>query len=98
MKKVSFGARPAKRATPDDWVMDGDDPAEPLKRLTIDIPLSLHRRAKVGCALENLRMADVVRQHLEQRFPAAAEAAAANTETQKHGNTENREPASPQSV
>ncbi len=40
-----------------------------MKRLTIDVPLSLHKRIKSQCAIENLIMADVVRDLLEKRFP-----------------------------
>jgi hypothetical protein len=42
----------------------------PEKRLTIDIPEDLHRRLKTQCASEGLRMADVLREMLEARFPA----------------------------
>ncbi len=42
---------------------------EPMKRLTIDIPLSLHRRVKSQCGEEGLQMADVIRGFLEKRFP-----------------------------
>ena len=40
-----------------------------MKRLTIDIPDSLHRRVKSRCGQDGLRMADVIRDLLEQRFP-----------------------------
>jgi ParG len=42
---------------------------ESIKRLTIDIPEELHRRVKSGCALRGEKIADVVRELLEQRFP-----------------------------
>jgi hypothetical protein len=45
-------------------------PPEPTKRLTMDLPASLHQRVKVGCAVEGVRMTDVVRELLEARFPA----------------------------
>lgn len=41
-----------------------------MKRLTIDIPDSLHRRVKGRCGQDGLRMADVIRDLLEQRFPS----------------------------
>jgi hypothetical protein len=95
MKKVSFGAKPTagpRSETADDWVADRERSPEPLKRLTIDIPQGLHRRVKSQCALENARMADVVREFLEGRFPEAKEAfpisnlgQSVNTETQKDG-------------
>lgn len=99
MKKVTFGARPpaaTKLANPDDWVANTPEaqvaptappgtPPEKIKRLTIDIPLSLHRRVKTGCAREELVIADVVREFLDQRFPADPESAA-----RKNGDTESR--------
>jgi hypothetical protein len=73
MKKVTFGGKrpstmPAGNA--DAWVhnREAGEP-EPMKRLTIDVPLSLHKRIKSQCANENLIMADVVRDLLEKRFP-----------------------------
>jgi len=73
MKKISFGGkRPTVGLSPagaeiDNWV--SNQTVEPTKRLTIDVPLSLHRRMKSRCALDNLIMADVVREILENRFP-----------------------------
>jgi hypothetical protein len=94
MKRVSFGSKPATATTSgsaDDWVHARERSVEPVKRLTIDIPESLHRRAKTACAMENLVMADVVREMLEKRFSPAKRLAddtqvqkAADTETQKH--------------
>jgi hypothetical protein len=73
MKKVSFGAkRPSLAGTGniDDWVHNREPVhKEPTKRLTIDVPVSLHKRVKSRCALDNLVMADVIRELLEQRFP-----------------------------
>lgn len=43
--------------------------AEPMKRLTIDISEGLHRRVKTGCAAEGAKIADVVREYLDKRFP-----------------------------
>lgn len=66
MKKVTFSGKPAVNrtaASPDQWVS-----GEPTKRLTIDIPLSLHQRVKSQCALKGENMADVVRELLEKEF------------------------------
>lgn len=46
-------------------------PAEPMKRFTIDVPASLHKRIKAQCAMRETPMADVIRDMLEQEFPAA---------------------------
>lgn len=76
-KKVSFGAkRPSIQQTGnvDDWVHDRETTSrEPMKRLTIDVPLSLHKRIKSQCALHNLVMADEIRELLERRFPNTSE-------------------------
>ena len=74
MKKVTFeAARPSQSAQNkiDDWVHDRKRvQIEPTKRLTVDIPLSLHKRIKIECAIHNLNMADVIRDLLLERFPA----------------------------
>jgi hypothetical protein len=67
MKKVTISGKPtAKPApnSPDDWVSDCSRSDEPMKRLTIDIPLSLHQRVKSQCALKGEKMADAVRELL----------------------------------
>lgn len=72
MKKIAFGSKPtghAAHASPDAWVSDKPIPVEPTKRFTFDVPLSLHQRIKTTCAMDNLIMAEVVRELLEQRFP-----------------------------
>lgn len=44
--------------------------AEAIKRLTVDMPESLHRRVKVQCAQRNLKMNEIIREFLEREFPA----------------------------
>jgi len=44
-------------------------PAEPMKRFTIDVPVSLHTRVKTECAKSGRKMAEVVRDLLERQFP-----------------------------
>jgi hypothetical protein len=51
--------------------MEPAAPAPKMKRLTIDIPDMLHRRVKSRCSQDGLRMAEVIRDLLEQRFPAS---------------------------
>lgn len=74
-KTVSFGAKPQPKqdpVSPDQWVSgtSAEPAAEsiPMKRLTIDIPESLHRQIKTQCAARGLRMADEIRNLLEQHF------------------------------
>jgi hypothetical protein len=71
MKRVSIGAKPGtgvRPLNPDEWVQARGG-VEPMKRLTIDVPLSLHTRIKSQCALNGEQMADVIRDMLEKRFP-----------------------------
>jgi hypothetical protein len=46
--------------------------AEPMKRFTIDVAEGLHKRIKAQCAMSGTKMADVIREMLEERFPANA--------------------------
>lgn len=72
-KKVAFGTRPstarADAAKADEWVNNRDP--EAMKRLTIDVPTSLHTRIKSQCALRGVKMADEVRALLENHFKAS---------------------------
>ena len=49
-----------------------DIPAEPMKRFTIDVTEGLHKRIKAQCAMNGTKMADVIREMLEQAFPKNA--------------------------
>jgi len=71
MKKITFSAKPtvpAPQASADAWVNNRSGTTEPTKRFTFDIPLSLHQQVKSQCALQGLKMSDVVREFLERRF------------------------------
>ncbi|MFL9828067.1 plasmid partition protein ParG [Rhodoplanes sp. SY1] len=71
------------KTSPDDWVQsraggsvaDREAPApgparpEPMKRFTLDVTESLHKRIKAQCAVQGLKMADVLREILEREFP-----------------------------
>jgi predicted DNA binding CopG/RHH family protein len=81
-KKVSLAAKPrptaATAATADDWVQSRRVEAgngEAMKRLTVDVPSSLHTRIKSQCALRGVKMADEIRELLEKHFPEKAELA-----------------------
>ena len=52
------------------WILGGmgDDDEEPMKRLTIDIPLSLHRKVKYECAMEGETIRDVVIELLTEKY------------------------------
>lgn len=75
MKKVSFAGKPTsgKKAAVDIWVENRDAaPKQPTKRLTIDVPIDLHKRIKSHCAMEDLMMADVIRDLLLKQFPSSS--------------------------
>ena len=48
-------------------------PAEPMKRLTVDLGEGLHRRIKTKCAGQGVKMSDMIREILEREFPGTAE-------------------------
>jgi hypothetical protein len=41
--------------------------AEPLTKLSFNLPVSLHRRFKLACVTHNLNMADTMREAVEER-------------------------------
>ena len=47
-------------------------PADPMKRFTIDVSERLHKRIKAQCAMKGSKMADVIRDLLEEAFPERA--------------------------
>lgn len=71
-KKVSLGPKPtAKLVVPaaDAWVDSrAAGEAEPMKRLTIDVPESLHRAIKMQCAGRGAKIADEVRELLLKKY------------------------------
>jgi hypothetical protein len=73
-KKVTFGTRPTARVesppASDNWVENratGDAP-EPIKRLTFDVPESLHTAMKIDCARRKVKMGHEVVALLEARW------------------------------
>ena len=84
-KEIKFTKRPGAATVPanaEEWISAprGNDlaakaeapamPEETMKRLTIDIPESLHTRVKSQCAKRGAKMADEIRTLLETHFPA----------------------------
>lgn len=72
-KRVPMTSKPTPRAaaaepTADDWV-NSRATGEEMKRLTFDIPASLHTRIKVACARKGVKMADDLRELLDQHYP-----------------------------
>ena len=77
MKMPLNVAKPAEAA--EAWVANRESatvttlvqPAEKMKRFTIDVSESLHKRIKMECAARGTKMADVIRDLLEQEFPGS---------------------------
>ncbi|WP_336279591.1 hypothetical protein [Bartonella sp. CB175] len=71
-KKIKIGTKPTNKsipATADAWVEDrGDHQDERMKRLTIDVPESLHRLIKTSCASRGTKIADEVRELLSKKY------------------------------
>jgi hypothetical protein len=71
-KKIQIGAKPTSKpapATADAWVESREDATpEPMKRLTIDVPESLHKAIKIACATRGTKIADEVRDLLLQKY------------------------------
>lgn len=72
-KKVAIGAKPTTKQVPvaaDAWVESrtAADAPEQMKRLTIDVPESLHRAIKAKCAMRGTKIADEVRELLLQKY------------------------------
>lgn len=78
-KKIAIGPRPsAVRETPrpdaDKWVQNRapEGSEEETARLTIDVPISLHKRLKAHCAMEGQRMNQVIRSLIERHLSDGA--------------------------
>jgi hypothetical protein len=73
-KKVTIGARPTNKAgadvAADAWVESrtSAEVPEKMKRLTIDIPESLHRDIKMQCAGRGTKIADELREILNNNY------------------------------
>lgn len=55
------------------WVVREESPvfgvnSGEMKRLTIDVPASLHANIKAGCARQGIKMADAIRELLVEQF------------------------------
>lgn len=69
-KKISFKTKDIKKNA-DDWVEKREIKTSSIeinKRLTIDIPESLHKKIKSTCALNGTSIADEIRNLLKSKF------------------------------
>ncbi len=78
-KKLAINLKPGAEKKADDWVRESvqtetvEKPVSTpapivMKRLTIDVEEELHRQLKMKAAEEGVRMADLVRQWIEENI------------------------------
>lgn len=76
-KKISFATKPnSEQPSVNDWVSTRETPIQEqdaqqtikMKRLTLDIPESLHRAIKMKAVEDGVAMADLLRSLLEQHY------------------------------
>lgn len=71
-KKIVIGTKPTSKQTPsadaNAWVKRRPAANVKMKRLTIDIPETLHRTIKAQCAMRGTKIADEVRELLIQKY------------------------------
>lgn len=70
-KRITFGPKPNNVPPPkaDAWVQNrSTDTQEPIKRLTIDLPASLHAKIKATCAMRGAKMIEEIREILLQKY------------------------------
>jgi hypothetical protein len=68
-KKIAFSTKPSAKPAapnPNEWVENRA--AEGVKRLTLDLPATLHAHIKSTCALQGIHMRDEIHKLLEQHF------------------------------
>jgi hypothetical protein len=68
-KKVVMPQPCPVAATPDDFVTHKSEleaPTEATKRLSVDVPVSLHKRLKIVCANREINMADAMRDFIAE--------------------------------
>jgi hypothetical protein len=73
-KKIHFGSRPQgvgdspQKLDADAWIDNREIKlkSEPIKRLTVDLPASLHSRFKTHCAIHGIKMIDILRNFIEK--------------------------------
>lgn len=72
----SINIQRPKPASVDKWVEERKEPAKQVKarRLTVDIPIELHRRLKLSCVEQDRLMSEMVQELLEQGLQKASAA------------------------
>ena len=71
-KRITMQARPDRGPKADQWVENRTEPQKPPikpKRLTVDIDPKLHLRLKIHCAAQQIQIADLVRELIQNALP-----------------------------
>ncbi len=74
VKKIKMGAKPANKfvmnPSPDQWVENRDNHSikQETKRLTLDIPESLHRKIKTSCAARGTKIVHEITELLLKHY------------------------------
>ena len=70
MPPVNWGQRPSKKgAAALDMFVKQNKVKAATRRLNLNIPVDLHARIKVQCAMKGLDMTEALTELLEERFP-----------------------------
>ncbi|MEN9561763.1 MAG: hypothetical protein RIR73_7 [Chloroflexota bacterium] len=68
-KKIQLSRKLTSHQAADKWVENRRTvEPEPIKRLTLDIPESLHRKIKTDCAQRGTKMAEDLRELLMKKY------------------------------
>ena len=69
-KTIDFQKKKKEQEVADDFVSQTkSSPCERMKKVSVELPETLHRRVKATCAMRGQKVTDVVRELLLQQFP-----------------------------
>jgi hypothetical protein len=74
-RKAVAIAHPRPVVTADDWVGQKPEPvkpAEPMVRISVDLPESMHTKFKMLCVSQRQKMAEAVRVLIERKVEAGS--------------------------
>jgi hypothetical protein len=59
------------RRTAEEWAEGVSTPEKPtgdVKRVTVDLPIEVHKQLKIKCVIEQVNIADMVKQWIEEKL------------------------------
>ena len=68
-RRVNFGPKPGRRTDAGFEAWARERGGEGSKRLTIDMPASLHVRIKARCAMQGVNIKRAILEPLNEKFP-----------------------------